>query len=161
MTEVAQKKGLSKGCMVTLIVTGIVLVVAVALAITCYVKRNDLIKFAFVNGVANLKTEINKLDMPGVDTVAFNAVTDEFIRRVNAEPELNLEQFSTLAPTLQSTRINKDSDSAVVGVLLEAMYSVYPDLKDVYQQNRTSGEEPPEGEMPQDDVPENTEGTAE
>ncbi|MFZ5981326.1 MAG: hypothetical protein ACOYVF_11905 [Candidatus Zixiibacteriota bacterium] len=122
-----QKKGMSKGCMVGLIVAGVILVIIIIGAISCWVFKDDLAKMGMVKFVDGVKTLIVTNPIEGVDTVQFNAVADGFVTRLN-ETELDLEKYSAFASQLQGFMSTKNLSAEDVGVIQGMMVDYFPDL---------------------------------
>lgn len=128
MTDVGQKKGMSKGCMIALIVGGVILVLVIVAMVTCYAKKDDLMKFGATTIINEAKMELVKNPVEGVDTVQFNAVADAYVEKLNAE-ELDYEKFSAFFVDIQAMFEDKVIDLGETEDLVEAMINYYPDLE--------------------------------
>ncbi|MBN1212747.1 MAG: hypothetical protein JXA92_09240, partial [candidate division Zixibacteria bacterium] len=73
-----QKKGMSKGCLVGIIVAAVILVIIIIAGITCYVYKDDLAKMGVVTVINGFKTNLVENPVEGVDTTQFNAMADAF-----------------------------------------------------------------------------------
>lgn len=129
MTEVAQKKGMSKGCLIGLIVVGVLLILIIAISITCYVKREDLAKFGVVTVVTGMKQMVAKEPPQGIDTVQFDAVSDAFVSKLK-ESKLNTEKFAAFMKEIQTIASDKKVDSSEAVQFINAVYDYFPELKD-------------------------------
>ena len=125
-----QKKGMSKGCLIGLIVAGALVVIIIIGGITCWVYKDDLAKMGVVTIVNRVKTQISENPVEGVDTVQFNAVTDAFLDKFN-ESELDLEKYSTLIQQFQGFMSNKEISADDVETMQELMIDYYPDLEEM------------------------------
>jgi len=76
MNDQVQKKRMSKGCLVALIIVGILIIAVVVGGIVCYANRDKLVKFGAVTIIEQVKQHVATDPQPGVDTVAVNAVAD-------------------------------------------------------------------------------------
>lgn len=127
MEQAAKKEGMSRGCMIGLIVAGVLLVVVVALVVTCYMKRDQIMQFGMRTMLRGAKEEINKGQF-GMDSVQVNQFFDNFAARLDST---KLDDPSTQAFFNQVANIANDGkvDSAEVKTLLEAMVTLYPDMR--------------------------------
>jgi len=127
--ENAPKKGMSKGCLVALIIAGALVVVAIILMVTCYIYKDDLAKMAAGTLVNGLKAELAKSAYPDVDTVQFNSMADAFAERLDEEKPLNFENYSVFMGTLQAVMGDKKFGADEVTVVQEAFVLYYPELE--------------------------------
>ncbi len=141
MTEQPMKKGMSKGCLVSLIIVGALVVMVVIAGVTCYMKRAEIAKFGVKTMVTGLKTQVNDNPVEGIDTAMFNAVSDAFLVKLE-QTELDVEKLGQLAQTIQPMISDEAIDSAEAVWYLEALVEYYPDI----------GEFLPEVEQLQDSV---------
>lgn len=125
--EQVPKKGLSKGCMVALIIGIVLLVIIIALSITCYLKRDSVIKWGTQSALTMVKTEIAKTPVPGVNTEKFGMVVDSFLARIQAEP-LDYTKYQAFVPVIQKLGADKKIDRNEVKDLLDAAVTYFPDL---------------------------------
>ena len=125
-----QKKGLSKGCVVALVVVGVIFVLAVIVGVTCYLKWDELVTTATDASLAEVKKMVAEDPPQGVDTTRFNAVADGFVRKLQ-EGDIKKEQY---APVLQTIGTATD-DGKITGeeadLLMQQMISAFPSLGDV------------------------------
>jgi len=128
MEQTVEKKGLSKGCMVGLIVGGVLLVMIVVAAVTCYVKRDDLAKFGAATVLGSAKDMLAKDPVPSLDTTAFNATVEAFVMKLNEEP-LDAEAFAAFFQKIQSVSADDKIDSIEAVLLMEAMHEYFPGLE--------------------------------
>jgi hypothetical protein len=140
MTEVAKKQGMSKGCLIGLIVVGVLLILIIAISITCYLKREDLAKFGAATVVNGLKEMVAKEPPQGIDTTKFDAVSDGFLKKLK-ESKLDGEKYKNFMTEIQSIASDKKVDSAEAVQFMNAIYDYFPELK----------ESIPEGQMPESD----------
>lgn len=126
--EDVQKKGMSKGCLIGLIVAGVLLVIIIIAGITCYIYKDDLAKMGLVTIINGVKTEITAHPVEGVDTVQFNALADVFITKFN-ESELDYEKYAAVFPQLQAMMSDKKVDAEEVEALKEMMVNYFPELE--------------------------------
>ena len=141
MTEQPMKKGMSKGCLIGLIIVGALVVMVVIAGVTCYVKRAEIAKFGVKTMITGLKTQVNDNPVEGIDTATFNAISDAFLVKLE-QTELEVEKLGQLAQTIQPIMSDQAIDSAEAVWYLEALVEYFPDL----------GELMPEVEEGQDSV---------
>ena len=124
------KKGMSKGCMVTLIIVLVILVMVIAAAITCWMKKDDLAKYAAQTVVQSVKTQVAQGTAEGIDSVQVNAVTDAFIMKLS-ESELDYEKYQVFFQKIQPLSTDDQIDSMEVEMLMDAMIEYFPELEEL------------------------------
>lgn len=131
MNEVTtEKKGMSKGCLVGLIVLGVLIVVIAVLGVVCYMNQDSIMKFGVNTMIAEVKTQLANSPNPAMDTTAFNAIADEFSRKMDAG-EVDMQKMGSLAQVVQGIIEDKVVDSVEVMAFVDAMVDVYPELGDM------------------------------
>ena len=131
-----QKKGLSKGCLISLIVVGVIVILIVVMMVMCYVYREDLMKTGTAAALTSIKSELADNPPAGIDTAQFNALTDDFISTMNADTaEVDLMQFQSFMQSIQTMLADKAVDSSEVEDLKAAMIRYYPELGERYEQS--------------------------
>ena len=128
MTEQIQKKGLSKGCTIALIVGGVILVLIVALIILVIVKKDDFATWAYGKAVINEKRLIAESDLPGIDTVEVNRIADEFLAKVDTARYTQVE-LMPFVEFVQDGGMDESVDSAEAVAFVNAMIESFPDLE--------------------------------
>ncbi|MBU0985562.1 MAG: hypothetical protein KKA42_16935 [candidate division Zixibacteria bacterium] len=143
-----QKKGMSKGCMVGLII-GIVLIVIIAGTIgACWFFKDDLVKMGATTIVGQVKTELATNPVDDVDTTRFNALADAFIVKMGEEEPFDLEKCAMFVQRLQAIASDQDIDAADVETLASEMVDYYPDLAPLWE----TPEEDPDADMMEDSL---------
>jgi hypothetical protein len=137
-----EKKGLSKGCTIALIVGGIILVAVVALIITLFVKGKDVAKWAYVQAVESEKALIMNSNLSGIDTVAVNKVADGFKAKVESA-DFEFDQVLSFQSFVQQYVTDAKVDSTEAAQFVNAMIECYPDLSDLYSPEIPMGTENP------------------
>lgn len=125
--EQPKKQGMSKGCMVGLIVGGIILVLILVALVTCWYYKEDIMKMGAATAVRGLQTQLVENAPEGVDTTQFKALTEAFVQKVNAEkldPEKYADFFSTVQELMRKDTITVDDVRAIE----DAMIMYYPEL---------------------------------
>jgi flagellar basal body-associated protein FliL len=140
-----QKKGMSKGCLIGLIVAAVIVVIIIIAGITCYLYKDDLAKMGVVTVINGFKTEMANDPVEGVDTVQFNALTDAFITKFNEE-KIDYEKYADFFQQIQVMMTDKKLDAEEVVKLEQLMVNYYPDLEGYL----------PEPEVPDSLLPEET-----
>ena len=121
---------MSKGCLISLIIVGALVVMVVIAGVTCYVKRAEIAKFGVKTMITGLKTQVNDNPVEGIDTAMFNAVSDAFLVRLEQTEEVDIKRLGVLTQTIQPIMSNKAIDSAEAMWYLEALVEYYPDLEE-------------------------------
>jgi len=107
MENTQPKKGMSKGCLIGLIIVGVIVVIIIVGGVVCWVYKEDLAKMGAVTVVSQMKTQLAHDAPDGVDTTSFNALADGFIERLNEDEELNLEEYGMFMQSLQGAMQDK------------------------------------------------------
>lgn len=126
--EQVPKKGMSKGCMVALIVVGVLLLLIIIVAVTCYMKRDDLAKFGAATIVGSLKTELRQHPVENLDTTQFFALGDAFASKLKTDT-LDYTKYSRFMSAVQTVLGDKKLDADEVKTLTDEMVRYYPDLE--------------------------------
>lgn len=129
MTELPEKKRMSKGCLITLIIIGVLIVMIVIAGLVCYMKRDDIIKFGVKTLVSGVKVELAENPVEGIDTVNVNAMADAFILKIDSS-EIDAEKMAIFSQTIQTIIGDKELDSLEVVNFMEAMVQFYPELEE-------------------------------
>ncbi|HUV30097.1 MAG TPA: hypothetical protein VMY05_03250 [Acidobacteriota bacterium] len=130
--EQTQKKGLSKGCLVALIIVAVLVVIIVVAGLTCWYYKDDLAKMGATTGVSGVKDLMAQTPPEGIDTAQFNALADAFLVKLNEEP-LDYEKYAGFMQALQGVIDDKAISTDEAERLADAMIVYYPDLTEQYQ----------------------------
>lgn len=114
--------------MIALIVVGVLLLLVIIAGITCYLKKDELVKYGTTAMVTGIKTDLNENPVAGVDTVRVNAITDAFIEKLN-ESEVDYDKYGHFGQTLQAFQSDKVIDSAEAEQFVQAMIEYFPELE--------------------------------
>lgn len=136
-----EKKGLSKGCTVALIIGGVAVVLIAVVIIVLVVKGKDVAKWAFVQAIENEKVLIMQSQIPGIDTVAVNSVADGFKQKLEL-PDFEFQQVTSFQGFVQQYATDNKVDSLEATSFVEAMVECYPELADVYSPEIPMNPEP-------------------
>lgn len=128
MNGEAKKPRMSKGCLIALIVAAVLIVLVIVAMITCYAKKDEIMKFGVTTLVAGVKQMVAESPIEGIDTVQVNALSDKFTERLNSE-EIDAERFSIFFQRIQNIATDKVVDSVEIVELMDAMIEYYPDLE--------------------------------
>ena len=126
--EQVPKKGMSKGCMIALIIGIALLVIVIALGITCYLKRDAVIKWGTQSALTMVKAEIAKTPVPGINSEKFGMIVDSFLTRFAADT-LDYEKYQLFVPVMQKVGADKQIDKSKVSQLVDAVVTYFPDLE--------------------------------
>jgi hypothetical protein len=131
--ESTQKKGMSKGCLVGIIIAAVLVVIIIIGIALIYFYKEDIGKFGAVTVAQGIKTELADNPVDGIDTTRVHAVVDAFVKRVNEEEADNLVTLSAFMQTVQPMISDQELDSAEVEMTIEAMIDVYPELDTIWR----------------------------
>ena len=141
--EETKKNGLSKGCIVGIVIVGVIVVLMVVGGILCYANKDALIKMGMSTVVSSVKVQLAEPTVVGVDTVAYcttlgidtvayNAVADGFLKKLDAEEELDPDKMAAFGAQMQALSTRMDNLTAKdINSFMDAMIEYYPDLKDL------------------------------
>ncbi len=94
------KKGMSKGCLIALIIVAIIAVIIIALSIVCYIYKDELIEAGLTKMTDTLSSEIIK-DLPeGIAEQDVDALMDDF-RQAIKEQKINKSEIQQLSTSFQ------------------------------------------------------------
>lgn len=130
-TPQPEKKGLSKGCTVALIIGGVAVVLIAAIIIVLVIKGKDVAKWAYVQAVENEKTLIMQNQIPGIDTMAVNSVADGFKQKLES-PDFEFDQVMSFQGFVQQYATDNKIDSLEAVSFVESMIDCYPELESMY-----------------------------
>ena len=122
-----KKKGMSKGCMIALIVVGVIAVLVIAAGVVCYVKKDALMKVGVVTMVNSIQKELVDNPVEGVDTVQVNRVSEIFVQKLNEE-ELDMQRYGVFAQEIQGIMSDQVIEAAEAERFVQAMIDYFPEL---------------------------------
>ena len=122
------KKRMSKGCLIALIVAGVVLLLVIIAGILWCLKGDEMIKNSTATQVTGFKTELNDNPVAGVDTVRVNAIADAFIEKMN-KSEVDYARYGRFVQALQALQSDEEIDSAEAERFVQAMIEYFPELE--------------------------------
>ncbi|MCP4686343.1 MAG: hypothetical protein GY867_12970 [bacterium] len=131
--ENTQKKGMSKGCLVGIIIAAVLVVIAAIGVALIYFYMDDIGKFGVVTLADGVKAGVAENPPEGVDTVRVNAMIDAFVEKVNAAEEDNLVTLSAFMQTVQTVVSDREVDAEEVELTMDAMIDVYPELDTIWR----------------------------
>jgi uncharacterized protein YejL (UPF0352 family) len=130
MAEEVQKKGMSKGCLIALIVVGALVLLLVIAGIVCYAKKDDLARYGAATLINSIKTELRKNPGEGVDTTQINVVAAAFLEKLN-ESKLDYNKYGRFMQSIQPILEDKKVDSVEAEKFIQAMVEYFPELKEL------------------------------
>jgi hypothetical protein len=136
--ENTQSKGMSKGCMIGLIVGGAILVIVIVGLGTCWYYKDDLAKMGAATVVEGFKTELGDHQYEDVDTVQFNAMADAFLERLDQQEPLEWEPYGAFMQSIQNVMADQQFTADEVPGVIDAFVQYFPDLEAM----RPTAEEP-------------------
>lgn len=130
--EIAQpKKRMSTGCLVALIIVGVLVVMIIIAGVFAYLKCDDIAGYGAVMVAQEIKRSVETDPQPGVDTVRVNGALDAFIARTQATEEPDLQLIGGFMQSIQPVLSDKIVDSIEAEQIVQAVYRTYPDLEPV------------------------------
>lgn len=95
-----ERKGLSKGCMVALIIVGALVVILIATMIVCYIYKDELVGFGLDKMTEAVSLEIKK-DLPeGYTDAGVDSLMVEF-KTAFKEQKIDQNEMQTISTSLQ------------------------------------------------------------
>ena len=135
--EQVQKKGMSKGCLVALIIVGALLLIVVIGALSCWFYRVELARMGAVTMMNQVKQMVAENPPQNMDTAQFNALVDGFVGRLEeddiADKDTTLMKVAEFMQVMQRVVEDKAVDESEIDQLRNTMESFYPELADKYQ----------------------------
>lgn len=129
MTDLTEKKKMSKGCLIGLIVGGVVVVMLAALFTSCYIYKDDLMRYGLNKLLDSLKVQVMAGEIEGVDAERFSRMTDAFKVRLDSEP-LDYTKFQRFAQSIQSMAASEGTDKEDISSLMDAMVEYFPEIEE-------------------------------
>lgn len=127
-----QKKGLSKGCIIGIVVASVVVVAILLGGYLVWSYKDTILKNGAIYTINTVKTQMIENPIEGVDAERFVAVADLFVKRLEQDEALDPEKMQGLAMAIQGVAQNIDNPSAeMINSLLEGMLTYYPDLAEL------------------------------
>ena len=130
MAEEIQKKGMSKGCMVALIVVGVLFIMVVIAGVTCWMKKDALVKYGVKTAVLQIGSLAAKNPQPGVDTTMINSFVTEFTEKLDADTAVNLELLAVTIQKIQYIPQDEMIDSIEAIEMIKTLSEIYPELSE-------------------------------
>ncbi len=125
--EATEKKGMSKGCMVGMIIAGVLLLIVIIGFTMCYIYKDDLVKMGGTTVINQIKTIVAEDTPDGVDTVQFNNMLDQFIIKADADSN-SVVQYTMFIQGVQmmvgDEKISADEVKQIEAVVAQ----LYPEL---------------------------------
>ena len=125
-----EKKGMSKGCLVGLIVGIVLVVIIIGGGLVCWWKKDAILKIGVVTITQGIRTELNTKPVDGVDSVYVNKVADAFLAKLETD-EIQLEQMAAVLQSLQTIMADQTVDAEEADQFIEIMVDYYPELKEL------------------------------
>lgn len=125
--EQAPKKRLSKGCMVGLIIAGVVFLLVAAFVVTAYLNRDEIARLAIIQSVIQIKSRVVENTDDSVDKDRFVFVADAFLEHMRND-STNLNDLALFVQTVKPAIGDEDLDSDDLLLIEQAMMQLYPEL---------------------------------
>ncbi len=122
-----EKKRMSKGCMVALIVVGIIVLLVIALSVVCYVKRDEIAQ-AVMNKSEQWVTAQIKENLPeGYTEADIDQVVGNFFGAIKSG-DISEAQVKKITGQFQTMANDKKIDTAEARQLLEEMKKILSEI---------------------------------
>jgi len=131
MEEATQKKGMSKGCLIGLIVAIVIVVMVIIAGVVVYLNWDQIMAFTGKSVVVEVKKTFAAQPPDGVDTTAFNSLSDAFSEKMESAP-LETQQYAKFFNDAKAAIDDGRIDSVEAERLIDDMIECYPDLEDMY-----------------------------
>ena len=129
--ENAKKGGMSKGCLVGLIIAGILVVIAIVAVVLIYMYKDEMVKVGVTTMTGEVKRMVAENPPEGYDTVAVNAFTDAFNDKLTADTTMDLQSLGLWMQQLQPLIEDQEISGADLETIADGMVRLYPELEDV------------------------------
>lgn len=144
--EETKKKGLSKGCIIGIVIASVLIVLVVGGGILCYANKDALIKMGMSSVVSSVKIQLEENPIEGFDNETYNVIADRFLEKLDADEELDPEKMQAFALQMQAVGQSMENLSASdVSNFMQAMVDYYPELKEYLPAEEITGDETEEG----------------
>ncbi len=130
--ENAEKKGMSKGCLVALIIVGALVVMVIIGGFLVYYYKADIASFGADTQVMEIKKRIADNPPDGVDTVQFNVLADAFANRLKTDEQPRLEELAALMQDLLAIAGDDQLEADEATDVATKMIDYYPDLEELW-----------------------------
>jgi hypothetical protein len=122
-----EKKGMSKGCLVGLIVGIVLVVIVIGGGLVCWMYKDSIVKIGAVTMVEGIRAELNTKPVDGVDSVYVNEVTDAFLAKLDTD-SVQIEQIGQFAQSVQTLMADQKVDAEEADQFVQLMIDFYPEL---------------------------------
>lgn len=105
-----QKGGMSRGCMVTLIVVGVIAVLAIASLVVCYIYREEIVELGLTKLADTVAIEAKNNLPDGVTSEDIDDALDEF-KKAFKEKKIDTDEIQNLSVMFQDILKDKEVDA--------------------------------------------------
>ncbi|MEW5796803.1 MAG: hypothetical protein AB1772_10655 [Candidatus Zixiibacteriota bacterium] len=141
--DTSPKKGMSKGCLVALIIALAIVVLVIAIVVLIYIFKDDLAKVGANAAAAEAKRVLAENPPEGIDTAQFNALADAFLDKLAHDEETRFEVLGLFVQEVTKSTGDKQLDRQEVNAAAVAMIVAYPDLDTFWPPRQQLETEPP------------------
>ena len=124
----AEGKGLSKGCMVGLIVGGVIVVLAIIAGITCYMNLDELAKTGITTTISEVSRLASESPQEGVDVEQFKILCDKFNHTVKTDSTFTIATSGQILQSATAVIEDEITDADEARMLIDEMIAMYPEL---------------------------------
>ncbi len=118
------KKGMSKGCLIAMIIGLIIMFIVIALGVVCYVYKDELVELGLTKMTETIVTEV-KANLPeGVTAEDVDKIMDDFTKafKEGKVDQGELQHLSTiLQEAFEDKKIDRDEGKKILEELKKAI----------------------------------------
>ncbi|MEW6016109.1 MAG: hypothetical protein AB1690_12410 [Candidatus Zixiibacteriota bacterium] len=103
------KKGMSRGCLIALVVFAVILVIVIAMSIVCYVKRDSIMEWGVLQISGQMQREITADPPEGITKEEVDSVFNQFNQAVK-EKKVDPADMQSLTVMIQEIMKDKKVD---------------------------------------------------
>lgn len=103
------KKGMSRGCLIALVVFAVILVIVIAMSIVCYVKRDSIMEWGVLQISDQMQREITADPPEGITKEEVDSVFNQFNQAVK-EKKVDPADMQSLTVMIQEIMKDKKVD---------------------------------------------------
>jgi|WetSurMetagenome_2_1015567.scaffolds.fasta_scaffold157483_3 hypothetical protein len=106
-----ENKGMSKGCMIVLVIVSSIILLIIALSIVCYVKKDSILEWGLVKMTTETEAQVVAAPPDSVTAEQIHSITANFTQKLK-DKKINTAELSRLALFYQEIWKDKKIDTA-------------------------------------------------
>jgi hypothetical protein len=119
-----QKKGISKGCLIALIIAGAILIVVIAMSVVCYVKRDSIMEWSLITMADKIQSDVTANLPEGIYEEEAKTIIADYKQAVK-DKKINPQDMQALAYAYQKIfkdgKIDKDEALSLLNQMKAAL----------------------------------------